>query len=128
MAGNPIHGDRASCRQDSAWRPIGSQTQQMEPLHATTAQRPTGSSPSAVCTTSEGGARTSVKLLYGLFGAVLLAYWISLMARRTGDTTTWLDGWGAAGFELLMSALVLLRAALKPQDRRYALLLGIGGC
>ena len=97
-------------------------------MDATTAQIPTGSSPSAISPAGEGGARTGVKLLYGLFAAVLLAYWISLIARKTGDTTTWLDGWGVSGFELLMSSLVLLRAALRPRDRRYALLLGLGGC
>jgi hypothetical protein len=97
-------------------------------MDATTAQVPTGSSRSAISTTGEGGARTGVKLLYGLFAAVLFAYWISLIARKTGDTTTWLDGWGVAGFELLMSCLVLLRAALRLRDRRYALLLGVAGC
>jgi diguanylate cyclase (GGDEF)-like protein len=97
-------------------------------MDAMTAQVPRVSSPSAIPTTGEGGARTGVKLLYGLFAAVLFAYWISLMVRKTGDTTTWLDGWGVAGFELLMSSLVLLRAALRPRDRQYALLLGLGGC
>jgi diguanylate cyclase (GGDEF)-like protein len=97
-------------------------------VDATTSQLSTGANPSAATTAREGGARAGVKVLYSLFAAVLVAYWISLIARKTGDTTTWLDGWGVAGFELLVSSLVLLRAALEPRDRRYALLLGVGGC
>jgi methyl-accepting chemotaxis protein len=67
-----------------------------------------------------------VKFVYGVMGLMVLAYAISLVVRATGDTTTLLDGWGVASFELLASLLVLIRAVVSPADRRICLWLGTG--
>jgi methyl-accepting chemotaxis protein len=68
------------------------------------------------------------KLLYSILGLCVLGYAVSLVVRATGDTTTLVDGWGVASFELLVSLLVLTRAAVRPRDRRFCLALGIGMC
>ena len=69
-----------------------------------------------------------VKILYGVLGLILLGYAVSLVVRATGASTTWLDGWGVASFELVASVLVLIRAAVHPTDRRFCLALGLGMC
>jgi diguanylate cyclase (GGDEF)-like protein len=74
------------------------------------------------------GSRPGVKAIYGVLAAILLAYWASLIVRGSGGTTTWLDGWGVASYELVVSGLVLARGMLAPHDRPYAVLLGVGGC
>ena len=68
------------------------------------------------------GARAA----YSVFGATVLAYTGLLFARGNGVTYTWLDGWGVASFETLMSLLVLARAWISPRDRRFCLFLGLG--
>jgi len=68
------------------------------------------------------------KAFYGLLGLIVLGYAVSLVVRATGDTSTLVDGWGVASFELLASVLVLTRAAVSPRDRRFCLALGIGMC
>ena len=65
---------------------------------------------------------------FGVLGTILAAYAISLVVRANGDTWTWLDGWGVAGFELLCGVLVLVRAYARPADRSYARWLGLGCC
>jgi methyl-accepting chemotaxis protein len=67
-----------------------------------------------------------MKALHGLLAIVVVAYAISVMVRPNGDASTWLDGWGVAGFELLASGLVLIRAFTSRADRRYALWIGLG--
>jgi methyl-accepting chemotaxis protein len=67
------------------------------------------------------------KITYAGFGAVVLAYVVLLFARGNGVTWDWLDGWGVASFEALMSILVLVRAWVSPRDRKYCLFLGFGG-
>jgi len=74
------------------------------------------------------GSRPGIKPIHALLGIVVVAYWMSLIVRGSSGTATWLDGWGVAGFELLVSCLVLLRGLVVPRDRPYAVLLGIGGC
>ena len=69
-----------------------------------------------------------VKTLYGVLGLILLGYAVSLVLRANGASTTWLDGWGVASFELVASVLVLIRAAVNPTDRRFCLALGLGMC
>ena len=66
------------------------------------------------------------KAAYSFFGAMALAYTGLLFARGNGVTYTWLDGWGVASFETLMSLLVLVRAWVSPRDRRFCLFLGLG--
>ena len=70
----------------------------------------------------------AVKLLYGVLAAIVVGYWISLIVRPNGESWSWLDGWGVAGFELLVSVLVLVRAVVNRWDRRYATWLGLGMC
>lgn len=70
-----------------------------------------------------GGA---IKALYGLLGLILAVYAISLITRKNGDTTTLVDGWGVAGFELLVSLLVLVRALRSRRDRAFGAWLGLG--
>ncbi len=66
------------------------------------------------------------KITFGVLGIVLLAYAISLIVRDTGASTTGVDGWGVAGFELLVSCLVVIRGAVSPRDRAFGLWLGLG--
>jgi methyl-accepting chemotaxis protein len=73
-------------------------------------------------------ASADTKALFGLLGLVLIGYAVSLVVRANGSNLTWLDGWGVAGFELLASVLVLVRAAVSPRDRGFCLALGAGGC
>jgi diguanylate cyclase (GGDEF)-like protein len=62
---------------------------------------------------------------YGVLGAVLLAYLVSLLVR--GDNSSELvDGWGVAAFELLGSGLCFLRAATRPGRRAIPLAFGFG--
>ncbi len=68
------------------------------------------------------------KALFGLLGLILFGYAISLVVRANGASTTWIDGWGVASFELFVSVLVLVRAAVSPADRRFCLPLGIAMC
>ena len=73
--------------------------------------------------------RRGVKALYGVLGFVLVGYMVSLVVRgQHGPAPTWLDGWGVAGFELLVSLLMVARGVMYKHDRRYALLLGLAGC
>jgi len=83
-----------------------------------------GASASAEPIQSQRGLPT----IYWVLGAVLGAYAISLIVRTNGETWSWLDGWGAAAFELTASLLVLLRAYVVPRDRVIALTLGAGMC
>ena len=71
----------------------------------------------------------AIKALYGVLIFVLVAYVCSLLVRGPhGPAPTWLDGWGVAGFELLVSLLMVARGVLYKRDRKYALLLGLAGC
>ena len=67
-----------------------------------------------------------VKALYWLLGIIVVGYAVSLVVRANGASTTLIDGWGTAAFELVVSALVLIRAAVSPRDRRFCLALGTG--
>ena len=69
-----------------------------------------------------------VKALYGLLGLILIGYAVSLVLRANGASTTWLDGWGVAAFELVAGVLVLVRAAVSPKDRDFCLALGAAMC
>src|SRR5438046_473442 len=68
----------------------------------------------------------AVKGVYWILGLILLGYAVALVVRANGASTTWIDDWGTAAYELLASGLVLLRAAISPRDRRFCLALGIG--
>ena len=72
-----------------------------------------------------GGGMAS---LYALLGVLLAGYAVLLIVRANGASTTWLDGWGTAGYELVASLLVLLRAVVSPKDRGFCLALGTAMC
>ena len=69
-----------------------------------------------------------VKVLYGLLGLIVIGYAVSLVLRANGASTTWLDGWGVAAYELVCGVLVLVRAAVSPKDRDFCLALGTAMC
>src|SRR5690242_16516366 len=74
--------------------------------------------------TGPGGSTIT---LFAALTVVLLAYAGSLVVRGPdGASPTWLDGWGVAVFEMVASVLVLVRAYVNRQDRKYALWLGLG--
>lgn len=74
-----------------------------------------------------GVASVSVRALFGVLFAMLLGYVVSLFARPVTDSHFWLDGWGVAGFELLVSSLIFARGLVDPRARGFAFLLGLGG-
>lgn len=78
--------------------------------------------------TPTGSLQASVRALYAVLGAVLLAYLASLMVRSVGSSTTWLDGWGVSSFELFVGVLVLAYARTSRVYGRFALVLGAGMC
>ena len=67
-----------------------------------------------------------IKALYVLLGLMLIGYAIALVVRANGASTNWLDGWGVSAYELFVSVLVLVRAAVSPKDRGFCLALGAG--
>ncbi|MGN6868792.1 MAG: methyl-accepting chemotaxis protein [Solirubrobacteraceae bacterium] len=80
----------------------------------------------AQTTVSEPTTSGGTKAFYGLLGLLLLGYAVSLVVRANGASTTLIDGWGTATFELVASCMVLVRAAVSPRDRRFCLALGVG--
>ena len=73
------------------------------------------------------GVSPGIRTVYGLLIVLLLGYAVSLVVRgANGASPTWLDGWGASGFELLASMLVVMRGITRPRDRPYTLWLGLG--
>ncbi|MGH2849500.1 MAG: hypothetical protein ACRDLP_02680, partial [Solirubrobacteraceae bacterium] len=68
------------------------------------------------------------RALFGVLFALLAAYVVSLAVRPSGDSYAWLDGWGVSGFELLASGLIVALGLVDRRARRYALLIGLGGC
>ncbi|HWD69037.1 MAG TPA: methyl-accepting chemotaxis protein [Solirubrobacteraceae bacterium] len=69
----------------------------------------------------------TAKAAYAVFGAMVLAYTGLLFARGNGVTWDWLDGWGTATFEAVMSILVIVKGLVSPRDRKWCTLLGFGG-
>ena len=49
------------------------------------------------------------RVVFGVSGALVAAFTVSLIVRKTGSSITALDGWGVCAFELLMGALVMSR-------------------
>jgi methyl-accepting chemotaxis protein len=96
-----------------------------------TARDPRGTSANARAIGATGQAEATgagTKALYGLLGIIVFGYAVSLVVRANGAGTTLVDGWGVAAYELLVSVLVLIRAAVSPRDRRFCLALGTGMC
>ncbi|MFZ1062729.1 MAG: EAL domain-containing protein [Acidimicrobiales bacterium] len=63
---------------------------------------------------------------YVLLVALLIAYIVSLLVRRSGQQWTWLDGWLVCAFELTASGLCLGRGLRHKSSRSVALPLGTG--
>ena len=75
---------------------------------------------------SAARTRRTGATLFAVLGVALLAYAVSLAVRHNGSTTTPVDGWGVAAFELLCSALVIVRGLTHERDRAFGLWLGLG--
>ena len=89
--------------------------------------RSTGAGAAGVPRADAAHGDAGVKAMFAVLTLVLVAYAGSLVVRGpNGASPTWLDGWGVAAFELVASLVVLARAYLRPQDRKYALWLGLG--
>jgi diguanylate cyclase (GGDEF)-like protein len=56
--------------------------------------------------------------------AILAGYLISLVARTPAQLSAPLDGWGVAGFEVMLAVLCFARAVFRPGNRALALVLG----
>ncbi len=67
-----------------------------------------------------------IKAVFGVLGLILAVYSVSLITRKTGDTTSLVDGWGVASFEMTVSVLVLIRAMCNGRDRAFGWWLGLG--
>jgi diguanylate cyclase (GGDEF)-like protein len=63
---------------------------------------------------------------YGILAVCLLAYVVLVIVRSDGQTWPALDTWGVDAFELIGSALCLVRAAVSPRDRHAVAALGLG--
>jgi methyl-accepting chemotaxis protein len=75
---------------------------------------------------ADAGSGLGARVAFALLGLVLLAYTISVIVRKPDDTSTLIDGWGVAGFEIACSALVILRGVVNQRDRVFGLWLGAG--
>src|SRR5450759_2998474 len=72
-----------------------------------------------------GNAPRAVWVTYAALGALLLAYFASLIVRGPGQSVTFVDGWLVAGFEVVASVLCISRA-FGSRRRAIPLLLGLG--
>ena len=63
-------------------------------------------------------APAMVRAAYWLLGCVLAGFLVSLIVRPAGAYSTWLDGWGVDGFEVIVCALAFgLRLRPRPAAR-----------
>jgi diguanylate cyclase (GGDEF)-like protein len=73
-----------------------------------------------------GRQKKAVLAVFGLLGLCLLAYAVSEIVRRDGQSWPLLDNWAVTGFELAATAMCLTRALVSRRGRGVALLLGMG--
>ncbi|MEP6641683.1 MAG: GGDEF domain-containing protein, partial [Gaiellales bacterium] len=71
-----------------------------------------------------GRAPRTIWAAYGLLGALLLGYLVSLIVRSPGDDSTWLDGWTMCAFELVACAMAFGRGIVWRPGRAVCLTLG----
>src|SRR4029077_1822120 len=71
-----------------------------------------------------GRAGVRGRLAYAFMAAVLLAYLISLIVRDPSQSSTLVDGWLVASFELTAGGLCLARGPRTPGARTVPLILG----
>ena len=72
-----------------------------------------------------GNAPRAVWVAYAVLGALLLAYFASLIVRGPGQSVTLVDGWLVAAFEVVASVLCISRA-FGSRRRAVPMLLGLG--
>jgi hypothetical protein len=77
---------------------------------------------------SDGRMRmpAGVVAVFALLAVVLIAYLVSLLARRDGVTWPAIDSWGVAVFELFAASMAIASAWWAPRFRNVALVLGTG--
>jgi diguanylate cyclase (GGDEF)-like protein len=75
---------------------------------------------------STRGLAPALSGLYGLLGLALGAYFLALVLSPGARDSLLLNGWGSAGFEIVVSGLALLCAVLTKRDRIVPLALGTG--
>jgi diguanylate cyclase len=63
---------------------------------------------------------------YGVLAVCLVAYIVSEIVRRDGQTWPWLDNWGVAAFEIVASLMCMARAFVTKRNRLIPLVLGLG--
>jgi len=66
-----------------------------------------------------------VATAYAVLVALLIAYIVSLVVRRSDQQWTWLDGWMVCAFELAASGLCISRGLRHESSRSVALPLGV---
>lgn len=84
---------------------------------------PSAQSRAAAAVTSPT-TRKVVWRLYAVLALVLVAYLISLLARRPDQQWLWLDGWTVFGFEAVVSSLCILYGAKRQPGQAAIVLLG----
>jgi diguanylate cyclase (GGDEF)-like protein len=67
-----------------------------------------------------------VWITFAVLGVLAIAYLFSLIVRTHDQDWTWLDGWGVAAFEALVSILCIIRGLDKHPGRAAPLALGLG--
>jgi len=74
---------------------------------------------------------TRVRWTLGIAGALVVAFLVSLIVRKTGSYNTLVDGWGISTFELTMGTICLARyfegswRASSPVARLFPLVMGV---
>ena len=63
--------------------------------------------------------------VYGVLGALLLAYAVSVMVRPNGSSWTWLDGWTVVIWEVVVCGLAIGKGLSQRRGRVVALALGL---
>jgi len=64
--------------------------------------------------------------VYGVFGLLLVAYFVTLVARPEARESLLLNGWGSAAFEIAVSILMFLRALTTRRSPTIPLAFGTG--
>ena len=62
---------------------------------------------------------------FGLMGALLAAYFVSIVLRPNGSDWTWLDGWAVVVWEVVVCTLAIAKVFLRQRGRMVALALGL---
>ena len=85
----------------------------------------TAHAPDAVGLAPAAPLRARIWIAYGAMGVLLVGY-LAFKLFHGDSTSTLIDGWMVAGFELVASALCLARGLVRRSGRAVALVLGVG--